>query len=264
MAQRKRANKRIPRDIQEEIDNFTTGKVDRTLVDEFVKTKQLDFELTNKQKYLIRKLKKNKIMTVTGPPGTSKTFISCYAGVQELLRGKYDKIILSKPTEVLSGTRDPGALPGTLDEKMAVYAESFFDAFLEFLEPKDFKQMWDSKIIEFKPAQFLRGRSIKNAFIIIDEFQNFDSKALKSIITRKGRNSTIVFMGDTRQNDIRKKHVAVEVFKKLISEIGEDSGCENFEFEREDIVRDPLLIKIMDKWEDYEDKGEWPDTIKGA
>lgn len=264
MAQRKRTNKRISKETQHEIDSFVSGRQDTTSVEFVGSLKKLDFELTNKQKHLLRLLKKNKITTVTGPPGTSKTFISCYSAVQELLKGKYDKIILSKPTEVLSGTRDPGALPGTLDEKMAVYAESFFDAFLEFMEPKDFKSLWDSKVIEFKPAQFLRGRSIKNAFIIIDEFQNFDSKALKSIITRKGRNSSIVFMGDTRQNDIRKKHVAVEVFKKLIGEMGEDSGCMNFEFEREDIVRDPLLIKIMDKWEEYEDKGEWPDTIKGA
>lgn len=260
--QRKRANKRIPKDVQEEIDSFATGKIDRTVIDEFVKLKPLEFELTNKQKHLIRILKKDSIVTVTGPPGTSKTFISCYAAVQEFMKGKYDKIILSKPTEVLSGTRDPGALPGTLEEKMAVYAESFFDAFLEFMEPKDFKHMWDSKAIEFKPAQFLRGRSIKNAFIIIDEFQNFDSKALKSIITRKGRNSTIVFMGDTRQNDINKKYVAVDIFNQLIEEIGE--GCSTFKFERADIVRDPLLIKIMDKWEEYEDNGKWPDTIKGA
>lgn len=259
---KRRPNKRISREEQEEIDSFTTGKIDRSVIDEFVKMKQLDFELTNKQKHLIRILKKNTFITVTGPPGTSKTFIACYTAVEEFLKGKYDKIILSKPTQELSGTKDIGALPGTLDEKMSVYAESFFDAFLEFLEPKDFKHLWDNKAIEFKPAQFLRGRSIKNAFIIIDEFQNFDAKALKSIITRKGRNSTIVFMGDTRQNDINKKHVAVDVFNDLIEEIGE--GCATFKFEREDIVRDPLLIKIIDKWEEYEDAGKWPDTIKGT
>jgi len=262
MAQRKRPSKRLSKLNQEEIDEFISPKVDRAIINEFVKIKELDFELTNKQKHLVRILKSNSIITVTGPPGTSKTFISCYAAIQEFLKGKYDKIILCKPTEVLSGTKDPGALPGTLDEKMSVYAESFFDAFDEFLEAKDFKQLWDSKVIEFKPAQFLRGRSIKNAFIIIDEFQNFDSKALKSIVTRKGRNSTIVFMGDTRQNDINKKHVAVDVFNQLINEMGE--GCAAFKFEREDIVRDPLLIKLMDLWEKYEDEDKWPDTIKGA
>jgi phosphate starvation-inducible protein PhoH and related proteins len=262
MSNKRRPNKRITKNVQEEIDEFMSQRVDRKVIGEFVKVKEPVFELTNKQKHLMRILKSNSIVTVTGPPGTSKTFIACYAAIQEFMKGKYEKIILSKPTEVLSGTKDPGALPGTLDEKMAVYAESFFDAFEEFMEPKDFKHLWDSKIIEFKPAQFLRGRSIKNAFIIIDEFQNFDSKALKSIVTRKGRGSTIVFMGDTRQNDINKKHVAVDIFNQLIDEMGE--GCATFKFERADIVRDPLLIKLMDKWEQYEDEGKWPDTIKGA
>lgn len=262
MTQRKRPNKKLSKSVQEEIDDYKSSNLDRTVINEFIKLKDLDFELTNKQKHLVRILKSNSIITVVGPPGTSKTFISCYAAIQEFLKGKYDKIILCKPTEVLSGTKDPGALPGTLDEKMAVYAESFFDAFEEFLDAKDFKHLWDSRAIEFKPAQFLRGRSIKNAFIIIDEFQNFDSKALKSIVTRKGRGSTIVFMGDTRQNDINKKHVAVDVFNQLIEEMGE--GCAAFKFERADIVRDPLLIKLMDKWEEYEDKGKWPDTIKGS
>lgn len=260
--QRKRPNKKLSKSSQEEIEDYKISKIDRSVIEEFIKLKELDFELTNKQKHLVRILKSNSIVTIVGPPGTSKTFIACYAAMQEFLKGKYDKIILCKPTEVLSGTKDPGALPGTLDEKMSVYAESFFDAFEEFLENKNFKHLWDTKAIEFKPAQFLRGRSIKNAFIIIDEFQNFDSKALKSIVTRKGRNSTIVFMGDTRQNDINKKHVSVDVFNQLIKEMGE--GCETFEFKREDIVRDPLLIKLVDLWEKYEDEGKWPDTIKGA
>jgi len=262
MTQRKRPAKKLSKSSQDEVDEYRITKLDRTVFNEFIKLKELDFELTNKQKHLIRILKTNSIITITGPPGTSKTFIACYAAIQEFFKGNFDKIILCKPTEVLSGTRDPGALPGSLDEKMSVYAESFFDAFEEFLEPKDFRQLWDSKVIEFKPAQFLRGRSIKNAFIIIDEFQNFDSKALKSIVTRKGRNSTIVFMGDTRQNDINKKHVAVDVFNQLIKEMGE--GCEAFKFERADIVRDPMLIKLMDLWEEFEDNDKWPDTIKGA
>ena len=169
--------------------------------------------------------------------------------------------MLSKPTEILSGTKDPGALPGSLDEKMAVYAESFFDAFDEILSRKDFKHLWDEKIIQFKPAQFLRGRTIKDSFIIIDEFQNFDIKALKSIVTRLGRNSTMVFMGDTKQNDINKKYVAVDVFNQIIRPI---KGCSTFKFDRSDIVRDPILIDIIDRFEEFEDKGELPETIKGA
>ncbi len=263
MGQKKRANKKLPKDVQEEIDNFTSNKANREVISKFINTKPLDFELTNKQKHLLRILNKksNKIITVTGPPGTSKTFIACYAAMKSFMKGDCNKIILSKPTEVLSGTRDPGALPGTLEEKMAVYAESFFDSFHEFVEPKDFKHMWESKAIEFKPAQFLRGRSIKDSFIIIDEFQNFDIKALKSIVTRLGRNSKIVFMGDTKQNDINKKFVAIDAFNSIIKPI---DGCETFKFEREDIVREKILIDIIDRFEKFEEEGNLPGTIRNT
>ena len=254
----RRENKKLPKHALEEIENYkNTVKT----TNEFVRINKLDFELTSKQKTVLSILEKNKIITVAGPPGTSKTFIACYAATQALLAGKCKKIILSKPTEVLSGTRDPGALPGTLEEKMAVYAESFIDSFEEFLSPKDFKHLWDSKMIEFKPAQFLRGRSLKDSFIIVDEFQNFDIKALKSIVTRLGRNSKIVFMGDTRQNDINKKYVAVDIFSEIISTI---NGCENFKFEKEDIVREQILIDIIDRFEKFEDEDRMPGTIRNT
>lgn len=258
MGNKKRPGKKMPRYEQDEIDSYTSSaKSMRNGLNEFIKIKKLAFELTKKQKNLITLLHENKIITVTGPPGTSKTFVACYAAIQAFLSGKVKKIILSKPTEILSGTKDPGALPGSLDEKMAVYAESFLDSFDEILEKKDFKSLWDDKIIEFKPAQFLRGRTIKDAFIIIDEFQNFDIKALKSIVTRLGRNSTMVFMGDTKQNDINKKYVAVDIFNEIIKPI---KGCATFGFLREDIVREQILIDIVDRFEKFEDDGKLPET----
>lgn len=253
--------KRIPKYAQEEIDDYTNSSKQRINVSEMIKMKKLAFELTKKQKSLGKIMHENKIITVTGPPGTSKTFIACYAAIQAFMSGKCKKIVLSKPTEILSGTKDPGALPGNLDEKMSVYAESFFDAFDEILERKDFKHLWEEKIIEFKPAQFLRGRTLKDSFIIIDEFQNFDIKALKSIVTRLGRNSTMVFMGDTKQNDINKKYVAVDVFNEILEPI---KGCATFKFERIDIVRDQILIDIVDRFEKFENEDRLPDTIKGA
>lgn len=255
----RRENKKIPRHAQEEITDYVNST---KTINEFVKIKKLDFRLTKKQVEVLNVLDANKIITITGPPGTSKTFIACYSAVQALLAGKCKKIILSKPTEVLSGTKDPGALPGTLEEKMAVYAESFIDSFEEFLSHKDFRHLWDEKLIEFKPAQFLRGRSLKDSYIIIDEFQNFDIKALKSIVTRLGRNSKIVFMGDTRQNDINKKYVAVDIFNEIISPI---DGCDTFRFDRKDIVREQILIDIIDRFEQFEDgEGKMPSTIKGT
>lgn len=256
MAIKKRESKRIPKYLQEESDNLKE-EMDSTykIAKEFIKMKKLSFELTDRQKELMKILKSNKIITVTGPPGTSKTFIACYAAMQMFFNKEINKIVLSKPTEVLSGTKDLGALPGSLEEKLKEYVESFFDAFDEFMLPKDFGHLWSEKIVEFKPAQFLRGRTIKDSFIIIDEFQNFDIKALKSIVTRLGRNSTMVFMGDTKQNDIGKKYVAVDFFNKVIDGI---PGCASFQFKKEDIVREKILIDIIDRFEKLED--EMPNT----
>jgi phosphate starvation-inducible PhoH-like protein len=258
MTVKKREGKRVPRYAQEDGDSISSIQ---KVAKEFIRMKRLNFNLTDKQKELVEILKSNKIITVTGPPGTSKTFIACYAAMQMFLSEERQKIILSKPTEVLSGTKDLGALPGSLEEKLKEYVESFTDAFDEFLQTKDFKHLWAEKMIEFKPAQFLRGRTLKDSFIIIDEFQNFDIKALKSIVTRLGRNSTIVFMGDTKQNDIGKRYVAVDFFNEVIKGI---PGCASFEFKKEDIVREKILIDIIDRFEQLEAQGRMPDTMKNT
>lgn len=258
----RRENKKLPKHALEEIDEYNNANNVNKIANEFIKIKKLDFRLTKKQRDVMKVLDDNKIITITGPPGTSKTFIACYSATKALLSGKYKKIILSKSTEILSGTKDPGALPGSLEEKMAVFAESFTDSFEEFLDQKSFNHLWNEKMIEFKPAQFLRGRSLKDSYIIIDEFQNFDIKALKSIVTRLGRNSKIVFMGDTRQNDINKKYVAVDIFNEIIKPI---KGCATFKFKREDIVREQILIDIIDRFEQFEDEeGKMPATIRNT
>ena len=256
MAIKKREGRRIPTYVIEESESYP--KVSRNNYNEFIKLKKMDFELTNKQKDLIKMLHSNKIITVTGPPGTSKTFVACYAGIQMLLDGRVDNIILSKPTEILSGTKDLGSLPGDLETKIGVYAESFMDSFDEFLTQKDLKHLLVDKKVEFKPAQFLRGRTLKKSFIIIDEYQNFDISSLKSIVTRLGRGSTICFLGDSKQNDINKRYVAVEAFNSIMDGI---RGYSNFTFLREDIVREQILIDIIDKFEEYENK--LPETIRG-
>lgn len=261
MAKKKRESKRIPDHDLEEMNEFIDKKENMRMENQIITVKQLEFELTTKQKKVMRIIDNNKIITVTGPPGTSKSFIACYNAVQALLRGDVEKIIISKPTDVLSGTKEVGFLPGSLDEKMQVYIESFIDVFMDMLRPSHFQYLWDNKIIEFKPAQFLRGRTLKKSFIIIDEFQNFDIKTLKSIVTRLGKDSKMVFMGDTKQNDINKKYVAVDAFKDILHGI---KGCSSFEFLREDIVREQILIDIIDRFEEFEEKCLLPETIKGA
>lgn len=255
-----RENKKLARYEQEEINQYvpTTNKFNPL---ELIKLKKLDFKLTSKQQDLIKTIKKNRIMTIVGPPGTSKTFVACYAAVELFLTGQFKQIILSKPTEVVSGTKDLGALPGDLNEKIKEYAESFFDAFDDILDRKDFTMLYENKVIEFKPAQFVRGRTFKNSIVIIDEAQNFDIKALKTLVTRLGRGSIMLFLGDSKQNDINKKYVALDTLRYILNNIND---CENFEFDRNDIVRDKILIDIIDMFETLEANDKLPDTYKNT
>lgn len=226
-----------------------------------IKQKPLDFKLTQNQLDAIEMIKKNRITSIIGPPGTSKTLISCLSALELFLNGDFKKIILTKPTQIISGTNDLGALPGDLMDKIKEYAQSFFDAFEEILEPKDFNVLWEQKFIDFIPAQFVRGRTFKHSIIIIDEAQNFDIKALKTLITRLGKGSKIVVLGDSKQNDINKKYVALDTLRYILERVDE---CDNYEFDRSDIVRDKILIDIIDLFETLEANDELPQTHKNT
>jgi phosphate starvation-inducible PhoH-like protein len=213
-------------------------------------------KLTEKQYELFKGLKNSRISTITGPPGTSKTFTACWAAVKALQKGEVKRIILVKPLET-SG-EDLGFLPGTEKDKVQPFMESFIDNLTEMLEGKTLKMFIDNGTIKFEPIAYMRGRTFKDAFIICDEMQNADIKQLMTTITRFGQGSKIAIIGDTRQNDINEKYVALEFFIKEI--LGEDDQMFHFRFEREDIVRDPLLIKIIDNYEKALSEGKIPNT----
>ena len=212
--------------------------------------------LSDKQKKLQETIKRNKIVLATGPAGTSKTFTACHTAINLLTQGLYHKVILTKPTEIV-GDSGLGYLKGSMEEKVSVYLESFVSNFCEILDGKDIKMLFDTKTIEFKPVQFIRGSTFNDSIIIIDEFQSFDIKELMAIVTRLGRNSKMIFIGDINQSDINKKYVAVDIFREILEGI---KDVETFEFERKDIVRDPLLIELTDRYEKMKSDGKIPQT----
>lgn len=214
-------------------------------------------KLSSKQEELNNVIKENKIIVVTGPAGTSKTFTACYTALQLYKENFCDKIILCKPTEIVGDT-GLGYLKGTLKEKIEVYEESFISNFAEIIEGKDLKMLRDNLTIEFKPVQFIRGATFKNSVVIIDEFQSFDIKELMAIVTRLGnKNCKMIFAGDINQSDINRKYVALEYFKEILDGLPE---VKTFEFERKDIIRDPLLIEIVDRYEKMKNEGRIPQT----
>jgi len=217
-----------------------------------------NIRLTPKQLEMYHGMQDAIISTVTGPPGTSKTFTTCYLAMKLYKKGTIKKIILTKPLET-SG-EDIGFLPGGEREKIAPFLNSFMDNLKEMADGPTLKMMFETGAIEFVPVAFMRGRTFKDAFIILDEAQNLDIKQLMTFITRMGENSKVVIIGDSNQNDINNRFVALDFFIDHI--LGKDENIFNFRFERADIVRHPLLIKIVDNYERAKESGDFPDTKK--
>ena len=229
---------------------------DAQIVREFANFNKIKF--SDKQHELYKGMESAVITTVTGPPGTSKTFTCCYHAIKLLQKGTIKKIILTKPLET-SG-EDIGFLPGTEKDKTAPFLNSFLDNLKEMTDGKSLKMMFDTGVIEFVPVAFMRGRTFKDAMIILDEAQNFDIKQLMTFITRFGTNSRVAIIGDGNQNDINSKYVALDYFIDKI--LGHDPEMFHFKFDRNDIVRHPLLIKIVDNYEAAQVRGDIPQTKK--
>ncbi len=216
-----------------------------------------NFKPTPKQELAINIIKQNKITTITGPPGTAKSTVACYTALHMLKNKEIKKIIFIKPTEIVGGT-EIGFLPGTLADKLSVFLDSFISNLNDIILEKDTHALFENKTIEFKPVQFIRGCTFNNAVIIVDEFQSFDIKALMAIVTRLGRyNSKMIFLGDTEQNDINKKYVAIDFFKDVLNGI-KSTGA--FQFDRNDIMRDKILIDIIDNYEKLKAENKLPQT----
>jgi phosphate starvation-inducible protein PhoH len=207
-----------------------------------------NLKLNEKQQNLVEIINKNKITIVTGPWGTSKTFTACYAALEQLKKHNYSKIVLITP--IVEVGDSVGFLPG-LEGKFAPYIERFTSNLCEMIDDKELGKLMADKVIEFKPSQFLRGGNIRNSVVVVDEVQGFDYKELITIITRMN-NSKIILCGDSKQNDTHKSMVAIEFLEELLHDIPE---CANFKFVKSDIMRDPLLIQITDRYEDMEASG---------
>ena len=233
-------------ELKEPEDNFITFK---------------EVKLTPKQKIVYDLIVNNKIISITGVQGTSKTFIAAYAALKLFNSDpNVNKVMIVKPTEIVGSTA-LGYTPGTVEEKLAVYLENFNDVFEDIVDERTITQMVSAKELQFKAAQFVRGRTIKNTILIIDEFQNFELNTLVAILTRLGKHSKIILCGDIKQNDIAKQYVAVNVIKELLTD---HPGIVQFEFDKSDNMRDPLVIRLVDKLEKMEAEGKLTPNRKGA
>ena len=231
------------KDIVSSIDNFMINeKVKNNNVTDIIKTpKKSIIPRSEKQKSYVRALRQSDIIISAGPAGTGKTFLAVAVGLTMLLEKKIERIILSRPA-VEAGER-LGFLPGDMKEKVDPYLRPLYDSLYDLFDFEKIQRMIEIGDIEIAPLAFMRGRTLKNSFAILDEAQNATDTQIKMFLTRIGENSKIVVNGDPSQIDLPNKSMSGLVrSKKLLGHLNEIAVVD---FDHSDVVRHPLVSKIV-------------------
>ncbi len=196
---------------------------------------------SEKQSEYIKALKENDIVMSLGPAGTGKSFLAVSVGITLLMEKKIDRVILSRPA-VEAGEK-LGFLPGDMKEKVDPYLRPLYDALYELFGADKIDKKIQSGEIEIAPLAFMRGRTLKNCFAILDEAQNATETQIKMFLTRIGENSKLVVNGDPSQVDlINKKDSGLMKSIKILKDLDE---IKIIEFDHNDVVRHPLVSKII-------------------
>ncbi|WP_158965588.1 PhoH family protein [Chachezhania sediminis] len=200
---------------------------------------------TEAQKAYVRALFDNELAFGIGPAGTGKTYLAVAVGVSMFVTGQVDKIILSRPA-VEAGER-LGFLPGDMKDKVDPYMQPLYDALNDFLPGKQLQKMMEEKQIEIAPLAFMRGRTLSNAFVVLDEAQNATTMQMKMFLTRLGEGSRMVITGDRSQVDLpRGVASGLADAERLLKAIPRISF--NY-FTSKDVVRHPLVAAIIEAYE---------------
>ena len=202
------------------------------------------------QKDFIESLINYDLTFGVGPAGTGKTYVAIAVAVSMFLKGQVDKVILTRPA-VEAGEK-LGFLPGDLSQKVDPYLRPLYDALYEMLGVEKTEKLLERGIVEIAPLAYMRGRTLNNSFIIVDESQNTTKEQMKMVLTRMGFGSYLVINGDLTQIDLPKNiksglSDAIEVLK-------DTDGIGFTNFSSSDVVRHPLVKKIIDAYKYFEDK----------
>ena len=222
-------------------------------LEEVIKTpKRSVIPRSKKQKEYVRSLKTNQITISLGPAGTGKTYLAVAVALTMLLEKKVERIILSRPA-VEAGER-LGFLPGDMKDKIDPYLRPLYDSLYDLLDYDRIQRKIESGAIEIAPLAFMRGRTLKNSFAILDEAQNATETQIKMFLTRIGENSKLVVNGDPSQVDLPNKNqsglIKSQVILKSIKEISV------INFDHQDVMRHPLVTKIIEAYQkNTNDKG---------
>jgi phosphate starvation-inducible PhoH-like protein len=209
--------------------------------------------LTDNQRLTFEAYEQDQHLLLVGTAGTGKSFLSIYLGMNDIMERKtHDKMVIVRS---VVPTRDMGFLPGSNKEKSKVYEAPYYSIFNELFGRGDaYEYMKTRNVVEFMTTSFVRGITINDAVIIVDEFQNMTPGELHSVFTRIGKNCKVVFAGDIKQNDLDSRR-DVSGFKDFFKVINKMRSFNVIEFNRDDIVRSDLVREYIIAREDLEDRG---------
>ena len=215
-------------------------------IDQVIKTPRRSIiARSKKQSDYLKALQSENIVMSLGPAGTGKSYLAVSVAVTMLMEKKIDRVILSRPA-VEAGER-LGFLPGDMKEKVDPYLRPLYDALYDLFGFEQIQRKIDNGSIEIAPLAFMRGRTLKNSFAILDEAQNATLTQIKMFLTRIGENSKLVVNGDPSQIDlINKSHSGLIKSKKILKDIKE---IKVVEFDHKDVVRHPLVSKIIQAYQ---------------
>jgi len=211
---------------------------------------------TEGQKKYLDAIEKNDIVFAIGPAGTGKTYLASAVAVNYLKSGKVQRILLTRPA-VEAGEK-LGFLPGDLSEKVDPYLRPLYDALIDMLTIEKFITLREKNIIEIAPLAYMRGRTLNNAFIILDEAQNTTYEQMKMFLTRMGFGSKVIVTGDITQIDIQERSGLV-ISQDILKDI---DGIEFVYLTDADVVRHPLVKKIIRAYDRFEKEEKEEKTRK--
>ena len=208
--------------------------------------------ITPNQKRLVESAEKNDMVFVVGPAGTGKTYTAVALAVKALKNKQIKRIILTRPA--VEAGENLGFLPGDLRDKLDPYLQPLYDALWDMMPMQKLMAMMEDKVIEIAPLAFMRGRTLDNAYVILDEAQNATSSQLKMFLTRMGKNAKFFITGDITQIDLPKNQQSGLILADRI--LRGVKGIDFIYMENKDVVRHHLVTKIITRYEAYESEME--------
>lgn len=208
--------------------------------------------ITPNQKRLVESAEKNDMVFVVGPAGTGKTYTAVALAVKALKNKQIRRIILTRPA--VEAGENLGFLPGDLRDKLDPYLQPLYDALWDMMPMQKLMTLMEDKVIEIAPLAFMRGRTLDNAYVILDEAQNATSAQLKMFLTRMGKNAKFFITGDITQIDLPKNQQSGLILADRI--LRGVKGIDFIYMENKDVVRHHLVTKIITRYEAYESEVE--------